>query len=44
MRERRRELEGRTDYVREVLAHGAEQAKKIATKTIEEVYQRMGLS
>jgi tryptophanyl-tRNA synthetase len=44
MRERRREFEGRPGYVREVLAHGAEQAKKIATKTIEEVYQRMGLS
>ena len=43
-RERRRELETRTGYVTEVLAHGAERARVIAHQTIAEVYERMGLA
>ncbi len=44
MRERRRELQKRPDYVREVLEEGGKQARVIAQKTIEEVYERMGLA
>lgn len=44
LRERRLEFEARPGYVREVLDYGASQAKEIATQTIQEVYQRMGLS
>ena len=43
-RERRHELEAKPSYIDEVLAHGAERATAIARKTIEEVYQRMGLA
>ena len=43
-RERRRELEARPEYVDQVLAHGAEQARAIARQTLVEVYQRMGLA
>jgi tryptophanyl-tRNA synthetase len=44
LRERRRELEQRPGYVRDVLAHGAERARAIARTTIEEVYEKMGLA
>ena len=43
-RERRRELEARPGYLREVLAEGAQRAQAIARQTIQEVYQRMGLA
>ena len=44
LRERRQELQKRPDYVREVLEEGGKQARAIAQKTIEEVYERMGLA
>ncbi len=40
---RRLELEAKPDYVREVLAHGAEKARKIAEQTMAEVRQAMNL-
>jgi tryptophanyl-tRNA synthetase len=44
MRERRRQYESRPDYVREILDEGGKRARAIATRTIEEVYEKMGLS
>ena len=44
LRERRREYQERPDYVRDVLADGANRARAIARDTIEEVYQKMGLA
>ena len=44
LRERRRQLEGQPQLVSEVLADGAKRAKAIATTTIEEVMEKMGLS
>jgi len=43
-RERRREYETRPGFVQEVLEDGAKRARVIARKTIEEVYQKMGLA
>ena len=43
LRERRREFETRPDYVKEVLAAGAEKARVIARETIAEVTEKMGL-
>ena len=42
-RERRREYEARPGFVQEVLEDGAKKARTIAQKTIEEVYEKMGL-
>ena len=44
MRERRREFESRPGYVREILDEGGKRARAIATRTIEEVYEKMGLA
>ena len=44
MRERRREYESRPDYVREILDEGGKRARAIAERTIEEVYEKMGLA
>ena len=44
MRERRREYEARPGYVREVLEDGGNRARAIAIRTIEEVYEKMGLA
>jgi tryptophanyl-tRNA synthetase len=44
LRERRRELEKRPDYVNDILEDGGKQARAIAQNTIEETYQRMGLA
>ena len=44
MRERRRELEERPDFVKEVLAEGSKQARAIARQTLSEVYDKMGLA
>jgi tryptophanyl-tRNA synthetase len=44
LRERRREYQQRPDYVKEILADGANKAGAIAQQTIEEVYQKMGLA
>ena len=44
LRERRRELEKRPDYVKDILKDGGNQARAIAQKTIEETYQKMGLA
>jgi tryptophanyl-tRNA synthetase len=43
-RERRRQLAEKPGYVKEVLRDGASRARTIASVTIEEVKQRMGLS
>ena len=43
-RERRREYEARPDFVRDVLDDGAKKAQAIARATLEEVYQKMGLT
>ena len=43
-RERRREFETRPDFVKDVLEDGAKRAKAIARRTLEEVYQKMGLA
>ena len=43
-RERRREYEARPDFVRDVLDDGAKKAQAIARTTLEEVYQKLGLS
>jgi tryptophanyl-tRNA synthetase len=44
MRERRREFEARPGYVREILDEGGRRARAIAIRTIEEVYEKMGLA
>ena len=44
LRERRREFQQRPGFVREVLEDGASRARVIARETIQEVYQKMGLS
>ena len=43
-RERRRDYESRPTIVEEVLEEGANMARAIARQTIQEVYQKMGLS
>ena len=43
-RERRREYEARPSFIQEVLEDGAKKARVIAQKTIEEVYEKMGLA
>ncbi len=43
LRERRSELATRPEYVRDVLAEGAQRARTIARETIREVKDRMGL-
>ena len=43
MREQRREMEKRPDYVKDVLAEGGKHARGIARETMEEVYEKMGL-
>jgi len=43
-RERRREFETRPSYVQDVLEDGAKKAQAIAQKTIQEVYEKMGLA
>ncbi len=42
-RQKRTELENNIDYVREVLADGAERARTVAAKTLEQVRQAVGL-
>ena len=42
-RERRRELAESPGRVREILAAGAERARAVASATVDEVYERMGL-
>ena len=44
LRERRREYEAQPGLVRQVLEDGAKKARAIACKTMEEVYQKMGLA
>ena len=43
LRERRRQYELRPRYTKDILSEGASKAKAIALRTIEEVYQKMGL-
>lgn len=40
---KRKELEADPDYVNKVIKEGAEKARKVASKTVEEVKQKMGL-
>ena len=42
-RERRRELAERPERVQEILREGSKRAQAVASATVEEVYQRMGL-
>jgi len=42
-RQKRNELENNIDYVKEVLANGAERAKAVAAETLEQVRQAVGL-
>jgi len=42
-REKRTELEGNIDYVRQILANGAERARAIASKTLADVRKAVGL-
>jgi tryptophanyl-tRNA synthetase len=42
-RERRRELESRPEFVEEVLRAGAQKLQPMATETLREVHERMGL-
>jgi tryptophanyl-tRNA synthetase len=44
LRERRRELQQRPDFVKEVLHEGGKKARAIAQQTIGEVYAKMGLA
>ncbi len=43
IQEKRAELENNLDYIASILAEGSERARKIASETIEEVKQKMGL-
>lgn len=43
IQERRKELEHKTSYVDEVIKNGAEKARKIASETVKEVKEKMGL-
>lgn len=43
-REKRKELESKPEYVKKVLADGAERARKIAKETMREVKEKIGLS
>jgi tryptophanyl-tRNA synthetase len=43
LRQRRAELAARPEYIREVMADGAERARTIARQTLSEVKQKMGL-
>ncbi|MBU4368885.1 tryptophan--tRNA ligase [Patescibacteria group bacterium] len=43
-RAKRKELEAKPEYVKEVLAQGAARAKKIAAETMREVKEKIGLS
>ncbi len=42
-RARRKELEAKPEYVKEILAEGAEKARKIARETMKEVKEKIGL-
>ncbi len=44
LRERRQKYETQRGYVREVLEDGGRRAREIAVRTIEEVYEKMGLA
>jgi tryptophanyl-tRNA synthetase len=43
IQERRKELEGKPEYVEKVIREGAEKAREIAGKTLKEVREKMGL-
>ena len=43
IRERRRELEGRPEMVREILYEGNRRANEIANATLDEVREAMGM-
>ena len=43
LEEKRKELEHKTSYVDEVIKSGAEKARKIASETVFEVKEKMGL-
>lgn len=44
IQERRQELEGKPEYIDQVLKDGAEKARVVAQKTVDEVKQKMGLA
>ncbi len=41
---KRKELENKPTYIKEVLVHGAERARKVASETMEEVKKTMGIT
>jgi tryptophanyl-tRNA synthetase len=43
-REKRKELESKPEYIKEILSDGAESARKIARETIKEVKEKIGLA
>jgi len=43
IRKKRKELEGKSEYVNQIIINGAERARKIARKTLKEVKEKMGL-
>jgi tryptophanyl-tRNA synthetase len=43
IRERRKELESRMDYVEDIIEEGNKRAKEIAKKTMQEVREAIGL-
>jgi tryptophanyl-tRNA synthetase len=43
IQKRRRELEKKPEYVREVIEEGVKQARKVASQTVKEVKKKMGL-
>ena len=44
LRERRKEIKSKPGYVQEILHEGGKKARAIAVETINEVYEKMGLS
>jgi len=43
IREKRKELEGKPEYVDKIIAEGAEKARMVARETMREVKEKMGL-
>jgi len=44
IQEKRKELESNPEYINKVVSEGAEKARKIASQTVEEVREKMGLA
>ena len=44
IQKKRKELEARPEYIDDVVKEGAEKARKVAGKTLQEVKEKMGLN